>query len=118
MSNEPKMTARERLMKRLETPIPPARRDPAKEREQIVQRNCEVLNLHPLTHEGQRRRWNVEVDKTTSYVGMKRTALEERIMMEVGEAARRRREWALNNPMGMDRWETIDNVVRRQDETR
>ena len=50
MSREPKMTARERLMQRLAQPIPRVKPNPAKEREEIIKHNCEVLNLDPWTH--------------------------------------------------------------------
>lgn len=67
---------------------------------------AEVLKLDP---------WR----KDKSYVAMGPTAVEKEIMRAVGEAARARRARALSDPLNLyGGEETIDDVVKRQDETR
>ena len=130
MTNKPK-TARERLMERLAQPIPRVKpleevlkeralKQAAKERERAVEHNCEVLNLDPRTRRGlEGKRWRVEVDKVTAAVPMEVTPVEEALRRAIGEAARQRRLWALADPLGVfGGTETIDDVVKRQDETR
>jgi hypothetical protein len=121
MSNEPKaMTARERLMLRLAQPIPRVKPNPAKELEEAKRRNCEILELIPGKGEKVGKPWRPYVDKASSYRQMDRTAADEmwELQRRVGEAARRAR--MRSDPFNLygDRPESIDDVVRRQDETR
>jgi len=79
---------------------------------------AEVLKLDPWRKD--KRPWNVvPTDRVTSYVAMGPTAVEKEIMRAVGEAARARRARALSDPLNLyGGEETIDDVVKRQDETR
>src|SRR5215471_15511642 len=99
--SEKAMTARERLMQRLAQPIPRAKRDPAKEREEIARRqfeeakrrNCEILELIPGKGGKVGKPWRPYVDKASSYRQIDRTAADEmwELQRRVGEAARRAR---------------------------
>src|SRR5262249_61613406 len=82
------------------------------------ERNQKILRLTPYGGpEG--RKWQPYVDGVSAYRQHEPTALEKEVMRAVSVAARQRRARALANPMnlyGDD--ETIEDVVRRQDETR
>src|SRR5262249_12426812 len=82
-------------------------------------RRAEVLRLDPW-RKG-RTPWQVvPADKATSYVVNEPSAVEKEIKRAVGEAARSRRMRALSDPMNLygGDAETIEDVVKRQDETR
>jgi len=119
-----KMTARERLMLRLAQPIPRVKPDPTKiarrEMEKAIRANCEILEIIPGQGGKVGKRWQPYVDKTTSYRQMDQTAQDEmwELQRRVADAARRAR--MRSDPLNLygDRPESIDDVVRRQDETR
>ena len=130
MSEKP-MSARERLMLRLSQPIPRVNPTPVKGRVEPdlgvprraepvkVEQQCEVLKLDPWKKSSEP--WRVvPSDRVTSYVQVEPTAVEKEIMRAVGDAARQRRVRALSDPLNLygGGEETIDQVVKRQDDTR
>jgi hypothetical protein len=114
---------RERLQRKLAEGIPdaPSKAEIARrEYEEAKRANCEVLELIPGKGGRVGKRWQPYVDKTSSYRQVDQTALDEawELQRRVAEAARRARMRAdpLNLYGGGE--ETIDDIVRRQDETR
>jgi hypothetical protein len=82
-------------------------------------RRAEVLRLDPWKKN--QEPWRVvPSDRITSYVAMEPTAVEKEIMRAVGDAARARRARALSDPLNLygGGEETIEDVVKRQDDTR
>jgi hypothetical protein len=91
-------------------PKPQAQEQPVK---------AEVLKLDPWRKST--KPWSVvPSDRVTSYVQVEPTVVEKEIMRAVGEAARQRPVRALSDPLNLygGGEETIEDVVRRQDETR
>jgi hypothetical protein len=67
--------------------------------EEAKRHNCQVLKMTP--YGGLLgRKWQPYVDGPTAYRQVEPTTVEKEIMIAVGEAARQRRAWALDNPMG------------------
>jgi hypothetical protein len=90
-----------------------AERARAAELERIKKHNCEVLNI------SRKRPWRPEVDGASSYAAKEPTIFEKQVMNYVALAARQRRAEALGNPHSLiGDEETIEDVVKRQDETR
>ena len=123
MSSETYKEVRERLDRMLADGVPdaPSKTELARrEYEEVKRRNCEVLELIPGKGGKAGRRWRPLVDKATSYVMMDGSAADEiwELRMRVAAAARRAR--MRSDPLNLYRGgeETIDDVVRRQDETR
>jgi hypothetical protein len=115
-------TARERLNRMLAEGIPdaPSKAEIARRQlEEAHRRNCEVLELIPGKGGKVGRRWRPLVDGPTSAVQADPNAADEiwALRRAVGEAARRARMRA--DPLNLyGGEESIDDVVRRQDETR
>jgi hypothetical protein len=114
---------RERLDRMLADGVPdaPSKAELARrEYEEAKRHNCEVLELIPGKGGKAGRRWRPLVDKATSYVMMDGSAADEiwELRMRVAAAARRAR--MRSDPLNLygGGEETIDDVVRRQDETR
>lgn len=117
------MTARERLDQMLAEGIPeaPSRAEIARrEYEEAKRRNCEVLELIPGKGGKAGRKWKPYIDKVSACAEYEPTALDREweIRKAVGEAARKAR--MRSDPLNLygDNAESIDDVVRRQDETR
>ena len=92
----------------------------AKELEEAKRRNCEILQIIPGKGGKVGKEWQPYIDKATSYQQMDRTASDEmwELRRAVGEAARRAR--MKNDPLNLygGGAESIDDLVKRQDETR
>ena len=112
--NPPDALERARRMAILE------REDARRELEKAKRANCEILELIPGSGGKLGKPWRPYVDKVSSYQQVDQTAVDEmwELQRRVGEAARRAR--MRNDPLNLygDRPESIDDVVRRQDETR
>jgi hypothetical protein len=81
--------------------------------------NCSVLEIVPGKGGRVGKKWRMYVDKATSYREVDRSVVDEmwELTQRVGEAARRAR--MLSDPLGLyGGEESIDDVVKRQDETR
>jgi len=114
---------RERLQRKLAEGIPdaPSKAEIARrEYEEAKRANCEAFELIPGRGGRVGKRWRPFVDKTSSYRQVDQTAfdVEWEIRRQVADAARRAR--MLTDPLNLygGPEETIDGVVRRQDETR
>jgi hypothetical protein len=117
MSSERKITREE--FERMCDEVLPLTVKPKPPISQPEREPAEVLKLDPWRKSS--KPWNVQPsDRTTSYIAMEPTAVEKEIMRAVGQAARQRRVRALSDPLNLygGGEESIDDVVRRQDETR
>jgi hypothetical protein len=120
--SERRETARERLNRMLAEGIPdaPSKAEIARrEYEEARRANCEVLELIPGKGGRVGRRWRPYVDKATAAVQADLSVADELAVLQrkVGEAARRAR--MRGDPLNLyGGEESIDDVVRRQDETR
>ena len=114
---------REQLDKMLAEGIPdaPSKAEIARrELEGAKRANCEILEIIPGRGARVGKRWRPFIDKTSSYTQVDRTAFDEawEIRRAVGEAAKRARMFSDPFNLYGGEPETIDDVVRRQDETR
>jgi hypothetical protein len=91
-----------------------------KELEEAKRANCAILEIIPGKGGKVGKKWQPYIDRATSYRQVDRTAQDEmwELQRRVGEAARRAR--MRGDPLNLygGGAETIDDVVRRQDETR
>src|SRR5262249_55757804 len=95
--------------------------EPEMTEEEKERYRCEVLGIDPWTGRGRKGRWTPLPDKVTSYTELDQRQFDdaERVRVAVARAARQARARALNNPMNLyGEEEGIDDVVRRQDQTR
>src|SRR5262249_25584786 len=90
-----------------------------REYEEAKRANCEVRQIIPGKGGRAGKRWTPYVDKPTGYSQIERSVADEmwELQRRVGEAARRAR--MRSDPMNLyGEEESIDDVVKRQDETR